>query len=83
MYQMAQIQRDFSALLELAVSMYFLVSHPALQLTSLQNREVRAEYCWLAGPYYAGGFSCMRAILSTPVVRSIWHLAAFCERLLG
>lgn len=73
MYQMEQIQRDLSALPALAISLCFLVSYPALQLTSLFCRKVRAEYCWLPGPYYTGGFSCTRVILSAPVVWSIWH----------
>lgn len=38
-YQMEQIQRDFSALLGLSVSLCFLVSYPALQLTSLFCRK--------------------------------------------
>lgn len=70
MHQMEQIQRDFLALLGLSISLCFLVSSSALQLTSLFCRK-RAEYCWLPGPYFTQGFSCTCAVLSTPTVWSI------------
>lgn len=73
MYQMEQIQKDFSALLGSAVSLCFLVSYPALQLTSLFCRKVSAGCHWLPGTFHTGGFSCMCVILSTGVVWSIWH----------
>lgn len=75
MYQMEQIQRDFSALLRLAISLCFLVSYLALQPASLFCRKVTAEYRWtfllhVCDPQRS---CCLKHLAS----------AAFWERLLG